>query len=205
MRLVAVSGVDGSGKSTLMTTIEQQLRARGPSINVTRLWLRWNPRALQPSEARPVSTVDARHEGHSSKRLARQLGLSRLWVDAAVRSYQKQLALQLGAAQGADVVLADRYVLDFIADLVAGGVLDAAKTLAVIGRLPAADLALVADVPDGVLIERLNPGDDPELVTSRARSYRELAALTTAQLVDGRDTATIENIVGTVVELVGRQ
>src|SRR4051794_35682873 len=118
MYFLSISGPDGAGKSTLARAISMKLRTSHPNVDINYLWLRWNPRAQSGSPALVSSTVDPRHRGHVAKRFLRRLGMKRLWVALATNSYRRQLRLQLASVHADSILIADRYVLDFVADLV---------------------------------------------------------------------------------------
>lgn len=196
MHIIAVSGVDGSGKSTFVEALRRGLQDEHPGLSVATLWLRFDPRASSRPEgrapsARPrvVSTLDARHRGSALKRLALRAGARHVWTRLATTLYRRQLSHQLAALRGVDLVLVDRFVLDFAADLVGAGVLTAGEVPAVLRQLPAADLGLVLTVPAEVLLERRDAAESPERLLERASLYEDLARRLGLKLIDARDTA----------------
>jgi hypothetical protein len=131
-----------------------------------------------------LSTVARSHKGHPLKRVARRIGAGQLWGRLAASAYSRQLKYQLGAFSQVDVLIADRYVVDFAADLVAGGVVSAQALSGITARLRPADLSLLATVPDDVLLARRESQDDPSLLVERAALYRSLAPEFGARPID---------------------
>jgi thymidylate kinase len=187
--LCALSGVDGAGKSTFADAIEAELRSR--DVRAARLWLRYNPR---PDAGGAQSTVSEGHRGHPLKHLARRGGLRRVWVAANIARYRHQLRLQLAGARDLDVVVADRYVVDFFADLAAASMVKVDEMGRLVGRLPSAELTLVLDADDDELIRRTKSGDEVERVVSRAALYRRIARATGALLIDTRSPDALAEV-----------
>lgn len=198
MFLFALSGVDGSGKSTFADSLVRSLSRQAPEVSVTRLWLRYSPRRTAPGTVQ--STVSAEHKGHPLKRVLRRSGLAPVWLSVNTALYNRQLEWQLGAAHSADVVIADRFVLDFLVDQLAAGVLSPGGAPSVAARLPRADRAVQLDVDDDELTRRLKPGDDATRVLQQARRYRDLARLLEIAAVDGRDTVALSSITDAILE-----
>ena len=183
VRFVAVSGVDGSGKSTFVRQLVTALREE--DAEVLALWLRFNPRASAGAgHDRSVSTLDARHRGHVVKRGALRLGLGSLWVEAVVRLYRRQLNLQLSAAQGADVLVGDRYVLDFVADLVRSGLASLDDVERLCAAFPAPDVTVVLSASPETILSRRDPREDPAALLAQRELYLKLAERSGAAVID---------------------
>jgi thymidylate kinase len=191
--VVAISGPDGSGKSTLSDVIRREL-AGSEGWQVVHLWLRWNPRRTTQNSS-PSSTVSASRRGHPLKRALALCGMQRVWIRLATRSYQRQLDAQLGAVPWNSVVVADRFTVDFLADQIGGSVIGLDDVPKVYARLPQPTVAVIANASDEVLRERIKPGDDPEIVIERAKVYRDLATALGIQMVDSTVPAQVEGLV----------
>jgi thymidylate kinase len=179
MRIVAVSGVDGSGKSTFISDLANALGREDASTDVASAWLRFNPRARGRSTTGGatgvVSTLDERHRGNPVKRAARRVGGRKAWMALATRLYRTQLRWQLSALGQHDVVLADRFTLDFAADNVGSGQIREDEVPDVLARLPAADASFVLTVSDDVLDQRRDPREPLERLRERRDLYLRLA------------------------------
>jgi thymidylate kinase len=200
LNVIALCGVDGSGKSTFANRVETQLATTRPDLRLARLWLRWDPR--RGSGSAPASTVSSGHRGHPAKRALAQVGLGPLWAHLAIRSYRDQLGAQYSAAQGYDLVLADRHVVDFYADLVAGGVVTIAQLPRLVTRLAPAPATFVLDADDDELVARLKPGDDPARVIKRAALYRDIAMQLGCETLDARAAGAASHVIDRVAPLL---
>ena len=196
--IIAISGPDGSGKSTFVAALESALSVKHSNLPIISLWLRWNPRPSRERAGQPVSTIDRRHRGHPAKRLARRVGARQLWVALACRNYRRQLQGQLAAVPANALVVADRYALDFCTDLIAAGVLQPWETQRVLDRLPRAAHTIVLTAPDEVLLSRADPHEDPFDAVTRAALFRHLAELTGASVVDTRHPDALARVLGAV-------
>jgi thymidylate kinase len=187
MRIVAVSGVDGSGKSTFISELAAALAREDASIDVVTAWLRFNPRARAGSADRAtevVSTLDERHRGNPVKRAARHVGGRRAWMGLATRIYRTQLRWQLSALGEHDIVLADRFTLDFAADNVGSGQLREDEVPGALARLPGAAAAFVLTVSDDELDKRRDPREPLDRLRERRDLYVRLAERLDYPVVD---------------------
>jgi len=191
MKIIAVSGVDGSGKSTFGRELREMLASAGHD-RVTAAWLRYNPRATvrrsgDQAQNSAVSTLDRRHRGHIAKRVARELGAASPWRRASVALYNRQLRLQIGSFQDCDVLIADRFVLDFLADQIGGGVMRLKHVAATHERLPKADITFVLTASDETLAERRDPNESLEGLVARRDLYLHLATALGHSVLDTTD------------------
>lgn len=199
--LIALCGIDGTGKSTQADLLRVRLQAGGQTVEV--LWCRWDPFLARPAvvvldrltRRRAVSAStqpggDAQ-DGESRRALKRRLLASplirRLWTGVLVLDYGLQVAPKvLRARRSADVVIVDRYRHDVLIDLSAGGEL--APTPAVLRwLLPDPDLIVVLDVGEEVAFARKPDSLDLSYLQERRRLYLQLSQDSTAVLVDASE------------------
>jgi thymidylate kinase len=184
--VVSFSGPDGSGKTTLANRVAIRLRELGPpGLEVQRLWLRWNPKAkIGKREADTESTLDVRHKGNVGKRVFTRAHAGSVWATAAERLYDYQLRLQIGAVPDNQIIIADRYVPDFYADLVGSSALSINEVKHRAARFHPTAASYLANVSDDLLLSRRAPQEDPERMISRAELYRKLVPELNLEMVD---------------------
>jgi thymidylate kinase len=127
--LVAVTGIDGSGKSTLVQNLVAALTAQGLTATAFR--------ALE-ADKKFIDGVRA-HREHDRGQVEGFLAQYTGW--SLVTNTRRQLV----AGERVDVVVADRYVADYWANQLTFGMeLDALRWVSEL--IPAADLTVVLDV-----------------------------------------------------------
>jgi thymidylate kinase len=202
--LIALCGIDGTGKSTQASLLRDRFQTSGRSAEV--LWCRWDPLLARPAvrlldrlSRRPKTgpaVADANEKNDDSRRaLKRRLLASslvrRLWTGLMVLDYGLQVAPKLiRARRRAEVVIVDRYRHDVLIDLSAGGEL--VPTPGVLRwLLPDPDLIVVLDVDEQVALARKPDSPDLTYLAQRRQLYRELAQGSTAILVDASKSTEV--------------
>lgn len=207
--LIALCGIDGTGKSTQALLLQDRLRVLGRSSEV--LWCRWDPLLARPAirlldrlSGGGAKATAGSHaggaSGNSRRELKRRLLSSalvrRLWMGLMVLDYGLQVAPKLmRARRSADVVIVDRYRHDVLIDLSAGGeFVRAPKVLRWL--LPEPDLIIVLDVDEETALARKPDSLDLTYLRERRRLYGELAQSSTAVLIDaGESTEAVSEAV----------
>jgi hypothetical protein len=193
-RVIAVVGVDGSGKSTVVAALCDWL---GTEVDVLPLYmgtgdgraslLLWPLKLLVPAVSRllgtkPRGASHGRLSGQSPGRL--YAALLTLWASVlALEKRRKLLAAHRGAARGL-VVITDRYPQDRIIGFNDGPLLDRLprapgvlrsfeqRAYALCNQLPP-DLVIKLEATPEVLASR-EPNMDPTIIKERADQLREL-------------------------------
>jgi thymidylate kinase/glycosyltransferase involved in cell wall biosynthesis len=204
VQMVALCGVDGTGKSTQAAILEKHLRSSGRRVRV--LWCRWDPWIARPAIRlldRSVGgggqsgsqgtggTVDAAAERRRKIR-GRLLSMSLVrlaWRALIVIDYGLWTALRVRWARKKDqVVLLDRYWPDVMVDLSAGG--DLQPTLPLLRRLlPDPDLLVVLDLRPEEAMRRKPESPDLRYLSGRRRLYLEIAAQENGLVIDAAKDA----------------
>ncbi|MFE6915483.1 dTMP kinase [Streptomyces rubiginosohelvolus] len=156
--LITVTGIDGSGKSTLVGGLAQDLGAAGREVVVVRPMHHDAQLLRMFAKTRMLAPGDSGWAG----RVEGFIGLHTCWVMAAKVCDAVLPALERGA-----VVVADRWVADHVTSQGWFGVtLDpAAEPL---DRLPVPDLEIFVDVPVAVAQRRVEARDPQGSVGSGA-------------------------------------
>jgi len=160
--IVAISGVDGAGKSTLAASLRRSLRRAGFPVAVAwtrpgmRLgWLGTAARAAKRLAGRPAEPGVYRvGAGDPSEDLPARRGVvGWLWSLAVTLAFVRDARRR---ARRGGVVLFDRHLLDALAtlDLVYGGVRLGVHRALVRRLLPRADVTLYLDVPAEAALDR---------------------------------------------------
>jgi thymidylate kinase/glycosyltransferase involved in cell wall biosynthesis len=199
VQMVALCGVDGTGKSTQVAMLQKHLQSSGRRVQV--LWCRWDPWIARPAirlldrsvggggQSGSQSTggaVDASAERRRKLR-ARLLSMSVVrmaWRALIVVDYGLRTALRVRWARRRDqVVLLDRYWPDVMVDLSAGG--DLQPTLPLLRRLlPDPDLLVVLDLGPEEAMRRKPESPDLRYLAGRRSLYLEIAAQEDGLVVD---------------------
>jgi thymidylate kinase len=206
-KVIALCGIDGTGKSTQASLLQERLTAGGCSAEV--LWCRWDPLLARPaiglldrlsrsdavvgrldgsSNGQPRSSIE---QGDSRRALKRRLlslaPVRKLWTGVMVLDYGLQVAPRLmRARRSAEIVIVDRYRDDVIVDLSAGGELGGTPRL-LRWLLPAPDVLVVLDVDEDTALARKPDSPDLTYLKDRRRLYRELALDPSAILIDASE------------------
>lgn len=179
--VIAVSGVDGAGKSTLATSLERSLRRAGFRVAVAwtrpgmRLgWLGAAARTMKRLAGRPAEPGVYRvGAGERPQDLPARTGLvGWLWSLAVTAAFVRDARRR---ARSPGVVIFDRHMLDALAtlDLVYGGVRLGVHRALVRRLLPRADLTLYLEVSaEGALERKADDLFGETAVRRQLASYR---------------------------------
>lgn len=164
--VVAVGGVDGAGKSSVLEGLRTNLSAVG--IPTSRVWLRpgmgLGPLVALASKVKQLRRMDQRPgvavvaSGPTSELASRRGAMGWLWSSAVTASFLRGLRQQHRQSSG--VVLFDRHLADALAtlDVVYAGSNLAIQRAAVRRGVPDAEVSIFLDVPVEVAVAR-KPGD----------------------------------------------
>lgn len=198
--LVAISGVDGAGKSSLIAGLVGRFAEQGVPVDV--VWFR--PGMGMSWIERPARRVKrllgqrpepAMRDVDAAARLPSRRGvLGFAWCLLVTLTYLRQVRMQLRNATS--TVICDRYVLDAIVTLRVfyGGTNARLPGFLVRHLLPRADVNLYLSVPVEVALAR-KPGDTigRSAVTKQVREYE--AAITQMPVHELDTTAPVDTVI----------
>ena len=219
--IIALSGVDGSGKSTQIELLEQALSEAGHKTEVIwfragyseiMTWLRAMVRHTKP-DLLPRATGD---EARARKKVFARPSVRAAWMAMAVSDVLLNLAGRIRADEARGrVVICDRYLFDSMLDLELRFD-EFAKVRPwvewLLRRLvPRPDVSILLVVPREVMHDRLEKKDEPfpdppELRDTRYDRYQAWARSGEVVVVDGaKSIAEVhERVVGIVGHAMGK-
>jgi thymidylate kinase len=176
--LIALSGMDGAGKSSAAAVIEERLRAAGHGVKHE--WQRLGE----------MDTLD---------RLPAPLKSSA--TIAALESARAHM-LSTGVTRSGTSVVADRWVTDSLVDLELRYGRHAVAERVLTGLAPRADLDILLEIDAATSAQR-KPGDWPVPVLERMEAaYARVAALTGARRIDA--VRPRDEVLAELAEMVDR-
>lgn len=183
---LAISGVDGSGKSTLTGALEEGLERLG--IPTTMVWTRPGMRlelldrlARRIRKFRKEETTGLRRlaEGASSETISSRKGLvGWVWLMLVSLAYLSDIRGQTRKAEG--VVIFDRHLLDALGtiDAIYAGVPSGVHRRIIRWFVPKADFTVWLDIdPDQAAARKPDDLIGADLVAQQAIAYRKYAGL----------------------------
>lgn len=193
---IYLTGIDGSGKTTLANRLKQELEKTAPCRIV---WARYEPRLVGWLSARirkrqtrgrddyhRMSADDYRRWRDFKRRLVRDGRLSRALYFLQYLDYAWQIRKIPPRAAGEHLVV-DRYVLDFLVDQTVnhGDLSRSPWTRRLLRRLGAFDSVLFIDVAPEVALSRKTDIPSAEYLEERRAAYRDYVA----RIPNGRTVA----------------
>ena len=198
--LVAISGVDGAGKSSLIAAMVDRFAQRGVPVQV--VWFRpgmgmgWVERPVRSAKrllGQPPQP--AMRDVDGARQLPSRKGvLGFVWCLLVTLTYLRHVRAQLRTPT--PTIICDRYVLDAVVTLRVfyGDSLARLPIFLVRHVLPPADLTLYLTLPVELALSR-KPGDTigPSAVTRQVQEYE--AAARHMQVCELTTTAPVEEVV----------
>ncbi len=210
-RLIMISGIDGSGKSSHLSWIAAALRADGQPYRYVRM--RWSAFTSYPllGVARMMGYAPREYNKRSQSvvikhRYDESAMMHKLWpmlfaFDTAINASKKVIRpLERG-----EWVLCDRYVVDAIVDVAAmlkdENLLRGKFADKLLSLVPQGTRKLFLDTDPMVAFERKLDIPEPEFVLYRRPLYGRLSALTQTPVIDGN--RSYEKIQEDIARIVG--
>lgn len=192
--LITFSGLDGSGKTTLIRELASSLRREGRRVRVLTMYddvtvysylrrLRdrvvGRPRPAAEGTARQSGPVAAAYAIVRSPRLKRAIFIADLIALLARRAFHEALR--------GEILILDRYLYDSLVEIAAPPSLPPVALLEAITPHP--DIPILVDVVPETAYARKGEYDVPSLAERRRRYLRMFASIPTALVVRNDDVA----------------
>lgn len=197
-RMIAMCGLDGSGKSTQTALLAERLSAAG--VPAEAVWNRWEPRLSAPlirlAKRRLRASSRAAESDYAAfrdaKRQTMRAGAKRaLWQILVWSEYACEVRGRLlRPLRRGSAVICDRYVHDTLIDIAINFSVPPERLSELMGHpllalFPKPSLAVIVDVDPETGAARKSDGTPAAYLADRREYYRELARLLRAPLVDG--------------------
>lgn len=197
-RLIVLSGLDGSGKSTQTLLLAERLRAEG--VPAEAVWNRWKPalsavfislarRYLKAHER--VEEGDYRGFTDAKRRKMRSGWRRSVWQVMAWGEYAVQVRARLLAHRlNGTTVLCDRYVYDTLVDIainfsVPPNELASLMDHPLLSFFPKPAVVVFIDIDPALGAARKSDGTPAAYLADRRPYYESLARILKAPVVDG--------------------
>ena len=211
-RLIVLSGLDGSGKSTQALLLAERLRAEG--IPAESVWNRWKPavsamfislarRWLKAQER--VKKGDYRGFTDAKRRKMRSGWKRSVWQAMAWGEYAAQVRARLLAHRHkGTTVLCDRYVYDTLVDIAINfsvPPLEIADLMdhRLLALFPKPAVVVFIDIDPATGAARKSDGTPADYLADRRPYYMSLARILNAPVVDGG--SSVESVAGAIWNL----
>lgn len=200
-RLLVLSGLDGTGKSTQAAILVRRLAEDG--IDAEAVWNRWSPLATAPLIRAARRRIDPSPDAATAKYgdftrekrqrmrspLRRALWQAIVWSEYAMQVHWRLLR----AGHPHRGIICDRYVYDTLVDIGVNFSAPPADLERLCGHpllslFPVPAAAVVIDIEPETGAARKRDGTPPEYLADRRALYLEMARLTGAAVVDGNGT-----------------
>jgi len=199
-RLIAICGIDGSGKTTQIRLLEKYLRKEGHKFKY--VWFRWTAflsypflalcRLLGYTEWKTISRSDVRY---AERRFYMNRALARLWpwlfaLDTLIYSILQIKAQRILGY----TILCDRFIPDIIVDLICETKnYQLPKSLAgrlLLSLIPKDSKLIVIDVNESIAYNRKHDIPSINYLRERRKLYLNLAKTLNIPIIDGEREAS---------------
>lgn len=204
-KYIIVSGVDGSGKTTVINRLKEELESRGSTVDY--IWMRYSHYTVKAMNALArLIGLSVRVHNEMGDVWEHRLYKSRLfcWLYVRCSYLDNVIARRKVLRLKADYVICDRWINDILIDLGAecryDGILDSKWYARFHGLLPKGSYQFViVRGRQSVLDCRVENHTNPDF-PYRFALYEKLAKKPDVHVVD--NNGTIENSVGQVMEAI---
>ena len=209
--VIAICGIDGSGKTTQIKLLEEYLKQRG--FKVKRIWFRWTAFLSYPLLAlcrllgyTKWKTVSRSNVKYAERRFYMNKALASLWpyifaLDAFIYSILKIKARRILGY----IILCDRFIPDIVVDLMCE-TKDCRLLKHFAGRMflsliPKGSKLIIIDVAESTAYDRKRDIPDINYLKERRKLYLALAKALNVPVVDGE--LEMVDVHTTILRLLG--
>lgn len=197
-KMIVLSGLDGSGKSTQTKLLAERLTAEG--IPAQPIWNRWEPRLSAPMieiAKKFLSLFAGASERdyesfREAKRKTMQNPLKRaLWQTLVWSEYAWQVRDRISAPlRRGSTVICDRYVYDTLIDIainfsVPPENIEELMEHPLLALFPKPALSVIVDIDPIIGASRKSDGTPASYLADRREHYKEIARILGAPVIDG--------------------
>lgn len=203
--IIFLSGIDGSGKTTLAKSLVEALENKG--LEVDYVWYRWTAffsypllalcRALGYTKRQQYLVVREYH---------RNVAIATLWAILYPLDYILCSLAKIRIMRKANsVIVFDRFIPDMIADVISQTRINILKKF--VGRIILSHLknesfwGIILDVNEEVALSRKNDIPNRNYVEFKRPIYRRLAHMMGWRILNGCDS--VDENVGNILEIIG--
>lgn len=198
-KLISISGIDGSGKTTLSNEIVREMKKLGVSCKYvwggldpkfTRFLMYLGRKLLRKRVACKDYGVYSRIK---MEEIRRRKFLARIYYNLVLIEYELLIFLKVWIyLKLGRTVVCDRYVFDVVCsnlapDLGYAGEDATLEIRKMLKKLPKPDLAFLIDLPEEVALARKNDIPSKEYLKERRRLYLEVAQNFNMEVLDGTE------------------
>ncbi|UCF05934.1 MAG: hypothetical protein JSV33_02545 [bacterium] len=200
-RLIVISGLDGSGKTTQCEILARQLGDAG--IHAETVWNRWEPLISAPliklakghlTRRQRISDDDYTQFTDAKRRTMRSPFKRRLWQLMVWSEYALEVALRFVRRPNA-VLICDRYVYDTVVDIAINFHMTADELEYLLDHplfvlYPTPALVIFLDIAPEIGASRKTDGTPVAYLADRREYYLAMARILNAPVIDGAGDIT---------------
>ena len=212
LKVLAICGIDGSGKTTQVILLEKYLRRRG--LRTKRVWFRWTAFLSYPFLAlcrllgyTKWKTISKSNVRYAERRFYMNKALARLWPWLFALDTLLYSILQIKARRILGyTILCDRFIPDIIVDLMCETkdyqLLKRLASRMLLSLIPKDSRLIVLDVAEDIAYNRKHDIPSINYLKERRKLYLTLAKALNIPVINGERNAS--KVHKDILELIGK-